>query len=179
MRRLFPCFVRTSLTLPFHPVSKKKKRAMVEKKTLVHDTNTTKRIYVKKICSHLGVYIRPRCTTYISSAPKRILNMLSNTQQLKEWRTVKKLCNESTGLFKSRQRLKIHFRLFPETTGHMSSRARTHARFSHDYQPPVCQGIPVATTARSGWTQCEAEKSGRQQADKRMSAILSQSDLTI
>ena len=27
-------------------------------------------------------------------------------------------------------------------------------------QPPACQGIPVATTDRSGWTQCQAEKTG-------------------
>ena len=30
-------------------------------------------------------------------------------------------------------------------------------------QPPVCQRIPVATTDRSGWTQCQAEKTGSRQ----------------
>ena len=32
--------------------------------------------------------------------------------------------------------------------------------FLRTCQPPACQGIPVATTDRSGMTQCQAEKTG-------------------
>ena len=60
-------------------------------------------------------------------------------------------------------------RRLPETTGHMPSRAepieqigkkKTRHGFLHNCQPPACQGIPVGTTGSSGWTQCQAEKTG-------------------
>ena len=38
-------------------------------------------------------------------------------------------------------------------------RRNTHG-FLLKSQPPACQGITVATTDRSGWTKCQAEKTG-------------------
>ena len=42
-------------------------------------------------------------------------------------------------------------------------RTRNTHGFLLKRQPPVCQRIPVATTDRSGWTQCQAEKTGSRQ----------------
>ena len=56
----------------------------------------------------------------------------------------------------------------PEITRHTSSRAeqsrRKIRRITHSFlrkcQPPACQRIPVATTDRSGRTQCQAHMTG-------------------
>ena len=53
----------------------------------------------------------------------------------------------------------------PGTCHHVQNQSRRMRRrnthgFLHKCQPPACQRIPVATTDRSGWTQCQAEKTG-------------------
>ena len=72
-----------------------------------------------------------------------------------------------------------------KTTGHMSSRAEpiensekkehTHG-FLHCCQPPACQGIPVATTDRSEWTQCHDYKTGKPERTKSGGTKQSQAD---
>ena len=43
----------------------------------------------------------------------------------------------------------------------LKRRRRNNSRgFLHKCQPPACQGSPVATTDRSGRTQCQAKKTG-------------------
>ena len=41
-----------------------------------------------------------------------------------------------------------------------NEKKKTRHGFLFQYQPPACQGIPVATTDRSEMTQCQAEKTG-------------------
>ena len=53
----------------------------------------------------------------------------------------------------------------PGTCHHVQNQTRRKRRrtthgFLRKCQPPARQGIPVATTDRSGWTQCQAEKTG-------------------
>ena len=51
------------------------------------------------------------------------------------------------------------------TCHHVQNQSRRkRRRITHGFlrkcQPPACQGSPVATTDRSGWTQCQACKTG-------------------
>ena len=53
----------------------------------------------------------------------------------------------------------------PGTCLHVHNKSRRkRRRNTHGFllkcQPPACQKIHVATTDRSGWTQCQAEKTG-------------------
>ena len=52
------------------------------------------------------------------------------------------------------------------TCHHVQNQSRRkRRRDTHGFllgrQPPACQGILEATTDRSGWTQCQAEKTGK------------------